>query len=83
MPPKNKLTQEQQVLYKCTGCGILADRDKLTVKKALFQRFGRNGKWLRSRVVAWLCEDCRDTDSDWNLTVQKGGKPHTPSEEAR
>lgn len=77
---KNKLTDDAPSTYTCTICGATVDRDGLTVKKSLFQKFGRNGKWLKSRVVAWLCEDCRNADPDWNLNENKGGKPSAPSE---
>lgn len=64
--------------YLCTACGKRKKREQLTVKKVLFQHFGRNGQVLRSRVSAWLCEECKNKDIDWNREPSKGGIPRPP-----
>jgi hypothetical protein len=64
--------------HVCSVCGEPQDRANLTVKRASFLGFGRNGKLLRSRVVGWLCESCRDKDADWRLDTKKGGIPKAP-----
>lgn len=55
--------------YFCTRCGKQTDRDKLTVKKAVFTEMGSKAKTFKSRVVAQLCdrETCLPADKDWNL----------------
>ena len=58
------------VIYKCSVCergesdGIT--RELLVVKKVTFQEMGSGARMIRSRVVAWLCPTCRDSDIDWN-----------------
>lgn len=64
--------------YVCTSCGKEKKRDMLTVKKVMFLNFGRNGKALRSRVVAWLCDECRAKDKDWAQEASRGGAPRPP-----
>jgi len=76
----NALDSQQGSAYKCSSCGATHERDRLTVKRALFLGFGRNAKALRSRVVAWLCDDCRATDPDWSRPVSKGGIVTAPGD---
>lgn len=68
--------------YVCSSCGREQEREALTVKKAMFKMFGRNGRVLRSRVVAWLCSDCREKDIDWTRDDSKGGPPQAPKVKA-
>ncbi len=63
MPPDNK--SNRNIEYKCTVCGKQEIREDLTVKRVSFQTMGVKWKILRSRVVAWLCDDCRDADEVW------------------
>ena len=51
--------------YKCTECGNKPGRENLCVKRVSFNEIGRNGKRLKTRTVAWLCEDCRNIDPAW------------------
>lgn len=51
--------------YGCTKCQRSTPRDKLVVKKALFTEMGEGAGTLRSRVVAWLCTNCLESDPDY------------------
>ena len=51
--------------YFCTRCGKRTDRDKLTVKKAVFTDMGSRAKTHKSRVIRALCPKCLPTDADW------------------
>lgn len=55
--------------YFCTNCGKKTDRDKLTVKKAVFTDMGSKARTHKSRVIAQLCnrETCLPLDAEWNL----------------
>lgn len=52
--------------YHCTGCGKRTDRDKLTVKKAVFTSMGSRARTFKSRVTRQICPDCLTKDPDWN-----------------
>lgn len=52
--------------YACGECGREYPRDKLTVKRVVFQTMGEAGKTLRSRTLKWLCVTCLDADEDFN-----------------
>jgi hypothetical protein len=54
--------------YHCTNCGLKTNRDKLTVKKAVFTEMGSKAKTFKSRAVAHLCDrpTCLPKDEDWN-----------------
>lgn len=54
------------IKYVCTRCGLVTARDKLTVKRVMFQSMGIKFRTLRSKVVDWLCESCREQDEVWN-----------------
>lgn len=59
----------------CSNCGRVANREQLTVKKVQFSEMGQGAATLRSRVVAWLCNSCLESDMDWNrprLRAPKG-----------
>lgn len=62
-PPKGD--SHRQIAYVCSQCGANVGKDKLTVKRVMFQTAGMRFKTLRSRVVAWLCQSCRDEDPAW------------------
>lgn len=53
--------------YFCTNCGKQTDREKLTVKKAVFTEMGSRAKTHKSRAVAHLCHrpTCLPADPDW------------------
>ncbi len=53
--------------YFCTNCGRKTDRDKLTVKKAVFTDMGSKAKTHKSRAIAHLCDrpTCLPADPDW------------------
>jgi hypothetical protein len=50
-------------MKSCTRCG--SRTDELTVKKVLFAPLGKGQRVIRSRVVDWLCDECRQTDPAW------------------
>lgn len=75
---------KKDIDYRCTNCGVEQERDKLTVKRAIFFAFGEGGKQKRSRTVAWLCPTCTEADNDWNRkpgTDSPMGVTNTPKEE--
>jgi hypothetical protein len=57
----------RQIQYKCSVCGREEQREDLTVKRVSFQTMGIKFRTIRSRVVAWLCDDCRSEDVAWNM----------------
>jgi hypothetical protein len=59
--------------YFCTKCGKKTDRDKLTVKKAVFTDMGSKARTHKSRVVARLCnrDTCLPKDAEWNIPAYK------------
>lgn len=52
--------------YTCNNCGKVTDRDKLTVKKAVFTDMGTRARTHKSRVTDHLCPPCLSKDLDWN-----------------
>lgn len=68
--------------HECTRCGKYKQRSDISVKRSVFMTFGRNPKTIRSRVVAWLCDECRAADPDWTRNTRKGGIPESPGREA-
>ena len=63
-------------MKKCTACGKPFPPEALTAKRIAFTGQGRGGRYryLRSRTVAHLCNDCRADDPDWRAepyAVQK------------
>lgn len=51
---------------RCSECGAICSAELLTIKRANFSPRTASAKIKRSRVMAWLCEDCLDVDPDWN-----------------
>jgi hypothetical protein len=51
---------------RCSGCGDITSPERLTIKRANFSSRTASSKIKRSRVVAWLCDECLDKDPDWN-----------------
>ena len=49
--------------YVCSKCGKPKRRDQLTVKKCVFLEMGAGARTKRSRVLAWLCDECLTADS--------------------
>ncbi len=64
--------------YDCTRCGkkdgatVTEQRANLTAKKVMFVTVGEGPQTLKARIVAWLCNECRDADSDWQLESASG-----------
>lgn len=52
--------------YVCTNCHRPTRREDLTVKKVMFTEMGAGATTIRSRVVGWLCELCRESDNDFH-----------------
>jgi len=78
MATKNEPDDKAPPRYVCSSCKREQERGQLTVKRAIFQDFGRSGRVIRSRVAAWLCPDCREKDVDWKRDTSKGGPPTAP-----
>ena len=59
--------------YRCTGadCGKVTLRELLTAKKVNFSPIGPGAKIIRSRTVAWLCDECLEKDVDYNAQAFK------------
>lgn len=51
--------------YFCSKCGKKTDRDKLTVKKAVFTDMGTRARTHKSRVMKHLCPSCLSVDPEW------------------
>lgn len=51
--------------YVCTRCGTTAGREDLVVKRVQFVLMGEGASTIKSRVVAWLCPPCTETDEDF------------------
>jgi len=51
--------------YRCTVCSRVTFKELLVVKKAVFQPLGAGAKIIRSRTVAWLCDECVELDEDY------------------
>lgn len=64
--------------YACTRCGKMKHRDVLTVKRVMFTTMGEGSRTIRSRVMEWLCNDCVQSDKEWNLPPWK-----SPGERAK
>jgi hypothetical protein len=58
--------------YKCSSCGEVTERDDLLAKKVLFTTMGEGARIKRSRVVGWLCPNCREKDPEWNRESSVG-----------
>jgi hypothetical protein len=52
----------RHIRYRCTRCD--AASDDLTTKQVAFLKGGRR---IRQRVVAWLCPECLEADTEWSL----------------
>lgn len=52
---------------RCTECNNICSKILLTAKRIQFVAVENQRKVLKSRVTAWLCEDCLAKDPDWNL----------------
>lgn len=50
----------------CRDCGRNATGEHMLVKTIIFRIAGRNGRMVRSRSVAWVCDLCVAKDPDWN-----------------
>lgn len=61
-----------KVDYACTRCGKEHPRSDLVAKVASFRELGVGGRLVRSRTVAWLCENCMVYDPDYNMTRVNG-----------
>lgn len=56
----------RKYFYKCADCGRSFPRDRLRVKRAVFQTMGAQAKTLRSRVIKWVCVKCMENDVDYS-----------------
>jgi hypothetical protein len=57
----------RQYNYNCTSCGKDAGtKENLTAEVTVFKNIGYGSRTLRSRVTAWLCEDCLHKHPAWN-----------------
>ena len=65
-PPGFKGTSNRDIEYVCSTCHLEKERDDLVVKRVVFSHIGRGAKPLKSRVRAWVCSTCLETDIDWN-----------------
>lgn len=59
-------SSNRDIKYVCGNCGQTKTKATLTVKRVQFLEMGENGKLLKTRVVEWLCEDCRAEDPAWS-----------------
>ena len=48
--------------YKCSSCKRITERTLLVAKKVIFSPLGPGAKVMRSRTVAWLCDECLPKD---------------------
>lgn len=71
--------------YKCTECNRETLRGLLTAVRVQFTPLGPGAKVLRSRTIAWLCDECRETNDYWNLPAWSGapGMKSAPLERVR
>lgn len=64
---------------RCTCCGLLADKARLTIKRATFSHMVNPSKVTRSRVVSWLCNRCLEKDVEYNLPAYRGPGHTSPA----
>jgi hypothetical protein len=57
---------------RCTGCNQLTSPELMVTKQVNFLERTRRGKVIKSRVVAWLCEECTEADPDFQLPAYSG-----------
>lgn len=55
----------RKYFYKCADCGKSFRRDRLRVKRAMFQTMGKPAQTVRSRTVKWVCVKCMEQDPDY------------------
>lgn len=58
--------------YRCTICNRETLRDLLVAKKVSFSKLGPGAKLIRSRTVAWVCDECIERDEEYNLPAFQG-----------
>lgn len=58
--------------YICSACGRETLRDLLVAKKISFTGLGSGAKTIRTRTVAWVCDECIEVDVDWNRPAYSG-----------
>lgn len=51
--------------YKCTECKQVTLKKLLYAKKVVFSPIGAGTKIIKSRTVAWLCNECIELDPDY------------------
>lgn len=56
----------RKYFYKCAECDRSLPRDRLRVKRVVFQTMGRQAQTLRSRTLKWVCVRCMENDVDYN-----------------
>jgi hypothetical protein len=71
--------------YKCTDCQRETLKALLTAVKVQFTGLGAGAKVIRSRTIAWLCDECLCKNVHWNLPAYSGapGMKSAPLERVR
>lgn len=71
--------------YRCSECGRETLRELLIAVKVQFTPLGPGAKVIRSRTIAWKCNECIEDDPYWNLEAFSGapGMKSTPLERVR
>jgi hypothetical protein len=57
---------------RCTRCGSICSPELLTIMRVSFSPRTKPSKIVKSRTVAWLCEDCLGNEPTANLPAYKG-----------
>ena len=69
---------------RCSGCNQITSLELLAIKQVSFLERTKRGKVIKSRVVAWLCEECMEADPDFQLPPYSGpGNTSAPLERVR
>jgi hypothetical protein len=58
--------------YKCSVCKRPTERILLVAKKAVFSPLGPGAKTIKSRTLAWLCDECLPKDEDFQREAHSG-----------
>lgn len=53
--------------YRCGVCKQVTLRQLLVVKKVVFTEIGPGAKIIKSRTVGWICNECVENDTDFQL----------------
>jgi ribosomal protein L37AE/L43A len=71
--------------YKCTKCNRETLKQLLMAVKVQFTGLGAGAKVVRSRTIAWLCDECLEEDAYWNMPAYSSapGMKSAPLERVR